>query len=69
MVIDPKLPHPYRTDAWNDEQAGHMNEDSYDAETTKPTGYQKALGALVERRNNKVTYPAKDSHSTIEPYV
>jgi len=50
-----------------------MNEKDWEDETNKPSGYQKKLGALYgslyQKENNQRTYPAFDSHSTIEPYV
>ena len=56
------VPHSEIKGAWTDDHHDHSNEKEFEAETQKPTGYQAALGALVQNKWHGET------NSVLEPY-
>ena len=59
-------PYVQREHSWNEDEFDMSSEKKWDTETKGPTGYQVLPGFA---QKNSTTYPSKDSHSTIEPYV
>ena len=58
------LPYDQREHAFSHDQHDQSNAKTWDAETKTPTGYQVLPGFV-----QKGTYPSKDSHSEVTPYV
>ena len=59
-------PYVQREHSWNEDEFDMSSEKKWDTETKGPTGYQVLPGFA---QKNSTTYPSKDSHSTVEPYV